>query len=83
MATAGRKEIWRAMYSENRDFNLDDDLTAGVMDGTARLEAILDDLCSGVLAKQIAEAARLAVEEHLRQEALEIQSAFEAENSKK
>ena len=48
-----------------------------------RLKLILDAVGAVELGECIAEANRLAVVEQLRQEALENQSALEAENSKK
>ena len=71
------------MYSQYRAVNASYESPAPVMDDPERLELILDALCSVELAEWIAEATRLAVDEHLRQEALENQSALEAENSKK
>lgn len=62
--------------------DLPGDSTAGVTDDVQRLESILDALGNGELARRIAEAARLAVAEHLDQMARDIQSAIEAEDSK-
>jgi len=71
------------MYSEYRSEENEQDLSVAVMDDLERMEFILDALCSGELSEWVAEAAQMAVAEHLRLDALEDQSAFESEHSER
>ena len=54
-----------------------------VMDDQQGVDFLLNALTDQSLGERIAEAARLAVEEHQRQSAQQMRSAVEAENSTK
>jgi len=67
-----------AMAKENK---ITSDNAPPVRDDPQGVAILLDTLASCRLGERIAEAARLAMAEHLRQSAQKMRSAVEAENS--